>query len=118
MEEVKSSSQSWAFTVKKLGSNIFQSDYDFVMKIFNKHGKVFDHIYEKDSHGIIHIHGIIQLDKKFHRKRLCIHGYHVKLVEIFDHQGWLEYMYKDVSKEPLPQETLKDLFNGDSIIPT
>lgn len=109
--------QSWAFTVKKLGSvKLFKSDYDFVLNIFSKHGNVTDHCYELDKLGIMHIHGIIELPKNFHRKRLCINGYHVKIKEVYDYLGWVEYLSKDQPKKQLPSETLKDLFSGDTKI--
>jgi len=116
-EEEISKVQSYAFTVKKLGAEAFESDYNYVLSIYRVQGKVTDYCFERDSKNKLHLHGVIILNKHFHRKKLCIRGYHVLLKEIFNYDGWVEYMMKDDGTTPqLPIESLKDLLSGDTKI--
>jgi len=87
--------KAWAFTVKKLGSNLVQiGDYSHVLALYNRLGDVRYAEYEIDSNDKLHVHGIIMLQKGFLRKRLCLQGFHVKLEEIYDENSWLRYINK------------------------
>ena len=86
---------SWAFTVKKLGHDVTTSDYAAVIELYRKFGFVDSHYYERDSVGKFHVHGIVQLRKGFLRKRLCLPGFHTKLVELYDRRGWELYILRD-----------------------
>ncbi len=97
MDIIKSTKMAFAFTVKTLTSEI---NYDAFFKKLSKLSiKVEYKISELDSKGKLHYHGILYLDKGFYRKRICVTGYHVKLVELHDRQGWLKYIHKDVKSE-------------------
>lgn len=100
IEVVKSPNQSWAFTIKKLGSkDCTPDDYADIMDKFHKAGHISNHYYETDSLGKYHIHGTIELRKGFYRKMLCLQGFHVKLVEISNQSGWDRYIQKDQDKD-------------------
>lgn len=96
-EVLRTSFQSWGFTVKRLGSEMpTREDYDAVIEKFKKLCKTISYlVYEEDSEGKLHIHGIIQLDKRFYRKRLQVTGFHMCLREIYDENGWIRYCDKD-----------------------
>jgi len=123
--EQKAINTPWAFTVKKLGlGEVLVTDYISVMDVFRKFGYVDCHHYERDSLGKLHIHGIVLLRKGFLRKRLCVNGFHLKLVEIYNRAGWELYINKhnylfDQKYEPKTQAKeeiiipLND-FGGDS----
>lgn len=97
---------AFAYTVKILqGNAATKQDY---APFFNKLDKlkipVEYKICEKDSKGKLHFHGILYLKKGFFRKRICVKGIHVKLVELYDRKGWIKYIHKDVMYHPLEQQ--------------
>jgi len=99
LEIEKSDQQAWAFTVKVLGKKSAKhEDYVDVIGTFNKYGFIKKAEFEKDSKGLLHVHGILLLRKGFLRKKLCLHGFHTKLVEMYDEVGWTEYILKDLGK--------------------
>jgi len=94
-EEFKSHLTPWAFTIKKLGLNdVVVEDYIYPLEQFAKFGLVDCQFFEKDSHGKLHVHGIVLLRKNFFRKRLIITGYHIKLDELYNRGGWERYITK------------------------
>lgn len=104
VEMVTSNQQAWAFTIKKTGRNLTDvkiEDYALIIDKFNKAGFIKDIAKENDSKGVLHLHGIILLRKGFLRKSICLNGFHVKLVEIYDENGWLGYITKYDRREAL-----------------
>jgi len=96
VEIEKSNFNNWEYTVKKLGlGDMSPFEYTHILRILAKHGHIECNVYEKDSHGKWHVHGILSLPKKFFRKKLMTHGYHIKLVEIYNLEGWQSYLKKD-----------------------
>lgn len=118
-EDEKAKYCGWAFTIKKLGNASVQpSDYAEIVGRLSSFGYVDCHYYEKDSLGKFHVHGIINLRKGFFRKHLKFMGFHLKLVELYDRQGWERYIKKDqVVPIPIPpiKQDLKNEFCSDVI---
>lgn len=106
MDIIKSTKIAFAYTVKTLTSN---NDYQvFFDKLSKLSVKVEYKISELDSKGKLHYHGILYLDKGFYRKRICVSGFHVKLVELHDRVGWLKYIHKDVKSETEAEAEYED----------
>lgn len=64
---------------------------------------------EKDKQGRLHIHGIIYLKKGFYRKKLCMPNLHLKLVELYNKEGWEQYIHKDL----LDTTSIHDIYPED-----
>jgi len=99
MEITKSLLTPYAFTIKdnrKVVNESRQVEYD---KWFDKLGKLGINmeyqVCELDSMNRLHIHGVILIPKGFYRKRLIQGGLHIKLVELYNSDGWLKYMLKE-----------------------
>lgn len=94
--------QSFAITIRKLQAPREPLDYvqyhAHILKS-NPTLRFTSHVFEKNKNGHDggHIHGIIEIPTGYYRKRLCLTGYHVKLVKITDLKGWIQYMKKDQS---------------------
>lgn len=103
MEIIKSKQIAFAYTIK---TNVtLDVDYEPFFKRLDKLSiKVEYKIGELDSKGKLHYHGILYLDKGFFRKRICLNGYHVKLVELHDRKGWIKYIHKDCKYPDLKKE--------------
>lgn len=97
LTEIKAPQTAWGFTVKMLGkAHPSLEDYYEVMHRFRKFGDVQMMTEEYDSKNKLHIHGIVLLPKKgFYRRKLMVHGFHIKLEEIYDRRGWIHYITKD-----------------------
>lgn len=99
MEITKSLLTAYAFTIKdnrKVINESRQEEYD---KWFDKLGRLGleleYQVKELDSMNRLHIHGVVLIPKGFYRKRLLQGGLHIKLVELYNAQGWLKYMLKE-----------------------
>lgn len=46
---------------------------------------------EKDSHAILHLHGVIDCPKYFRYLRLKEAGFNIHISKILDKEGWLRY---------------------------
>lgn len=105
MEILKSQFIAFAYTVKKLGTTeVASADYDpFFDKLNSYSIKVEYKVPEADSKGKLHYHGIIYLKKGFFRKRIMVKGFHVKLVELYNRDGWIKYISKDLEFTSLEQ---------------
>lgn len=94
--------QSFAITIRKLQAPREPLDYvkyhAHILKS-NPTVKFTTHVFEKNKNGHEggHVHGIIDIPTGYYRKRLCLNGYHVKLVKITNLKGWIQYMKKDQS---------------------
>lgn len=90
----KSPYTSWAYTVKDNRSET--TDYNIFFDRCTKFGIVVNSKYaEYGKHNKLHYHGIMKIPKGFYRKKLMMPGLHLKLKEITDLEGWLEYIKKE-----------------------
>lgn len=90
----------FAFTIKDNRKD--QHDYNLVFNLWATHGCVVLCKYaERDTRGVVHYHGIVNIPHNLYRKQLCPYGYHVKLKEMFDEDGWTTYCKKDQEEESL-----------------
>lgn len=109
LEIERSPNECFAFTVKKLGGNTAKlEDYVPVVCHLRDFGFLKHIEYEYDSHGKLHIHGIIMLRRGFYRKKLCVQGFHMKLELIYDEKGWEDYIIKH--KYDTPSSCFKHLY--------
>lgn len=91
----------YAFTAKY--NNKEKATYEQYNLLFDKWakcGQIQKQIYEKDSIGRLHAHGIISLPPNFFRKKLSDAGLHYKLEEIYNFEGWNKYIMKEQYKVP------------------
>lgn len=97
MDISTSSTIAFAYTIKILGTrDVTTADYDPFFTRLNKLSINVEYkVSEKDKLGKVHYHGIMYLSKGFYRKRIMINGYHIKLKEVTDKEGWLRYIHKD-----------------------
>jgi len=54
-------------------------------------------VFEKTSG--LHMHGIILIPRNLSLTRFRVRGWSIKLEEIYDVEGWLRYLYKDISQD-------------------
>lgn len=98
MDIEKSDRIAFAYTLK-INSSVLPTatDYDtFFTKCSKFKIEVEYKVSELDKSGRLHYHGIIYIPKGFFRKRLCCDGMHIKLKEITNKEGWIDYIHKDV----------------------
>ena len=85
---------SFAYTVKdnRVDSTDYVPFFDNLEKkgciVINKYG-------EYDSKGKLHYHGIVKIPAKCYRKSLCLKGLSMKLVDLYNEEGWIQYCMKD-----------------------
>lgn len=85
---------AWAYTVKDNRSET--TDYYAFFDRCEQFGcKVVSKFSEHGNHNKLHYHGVIKIPKGFYRKKLMMPGLHLKLKEITDYEGWLEYCKKE-----------------------
>lgn len=91
----------YAFTVKiNNNKDCLPSDYENIFQEWQKKGlEIKRMVYEKDSQGVCHSHGIVKIPKGVFRKRLCGEGVHFKLEEIYNEGGWTKYIHKESTIE-------------------
>lgn len=104
MEIQKQSFIAFAYTVKTLGTDNAGDYSPFFDKLSKFNIEVEYKISETDKLGKLHYHGIFYLPKGFFRKRLATKGFHMKLVEIYNKQGWYKYITKDCAYDDMPKE--------------
>lgn len=88
--------ESYAFTIKRVKSptTVTEQSYAEIIDLWRKMGYIKYLESEKDSKGVLHLHGVILLRRGFYRKKLCLEGFHVKLDLIYDETGWIRYIQK------------------------
>lgn len=87
----------YAFTTKKLGIEPASViDYREILKDWSKTGRIIimDYVYETDSLGKLHLHGMVYVEDNFYRKKMCPKGFHMKMEEIYNIEGWSHYLRK------------------------
>lgn len=92
-----SGTELYAITVKVLKDpkNADEKAYEPFFKTLYHLTEVVLICSEKDMHGRLHYHGVIRIKTKFFRKSICLRGFHVKLVKIYNAGGWLTYCFKN-----------------------
>lgn len=114
-EAINAPVRAYAYTIKSLGDEL-DADYDpFFKKLSYFNISVEYKVKEFDKFGKSHYHGIIYLPKGFFRKRIIVKGFHLKLEELYNREGWIRYIHKDVKwedyedLEPPDKEELIDM---------
>lgn len=101
MEVIKSDTTAYGYTVSD--NRVDVTDYQPWFDKVDKLGcRVVTKCAEHDSKSRLHYHGVILIKKGFFRKRLMMPGLHVKLVEIYDREGWDLYCNKQQEEEIEP----------------
>lgn len=92
--------KTYGFTYKCNDKKIVdETDYQSILATLHKRGHVIDVIYEKDKSGKLHIHGIVEFERRAPLfKTMCPKGFHSKFEELYDIEGWYRYLYKDYFK--------------------
>lgn len=52
-------------------------------------------MYERDSHGRLHLHGLVRMPKNFWRGKLHSKNLHYKISSIFNRERWIRYCKKN-----------------------
>jgi len=111
----KMSDTNYAITIKNILSNHQSTEQelsDLFVAIVNRHKGIYvDHVYERDSRGILHLHGHFMARKGIRKNLYKRYGYHIHidcLKSIDDLKNWVTYMYKDERSD-----WFKRLYNGD-----
>lgn len=99
---VRSVTTPYAFTLRKVGKKADDIYGQYVAKLVQLQDlgvKITDNVFEHK--GGVHMHGIMQIPKKFLMKRLRSRGWKLHLDEIYDLAGWQAYLAKEqILKEP------------------
>lgn len=108
----------FSFTAKinvNMNIDIAPSDYDNLFSLWVKMGCIIEtKVFEDDTRGKCHVHGIISIPKGMLRKKLMLNGIHIKMEPIYDKSGWLEYIRKTVKpqklfvREVIPTESMTE----------
>jgi len=89
--------RQFAFTLRRtnLKKGVCEDDYTLHIYKFENHGcKLIDYSFEKTAG--LHMHGILEIPLQFdYQKRMRIRGWNMKIVELFDSDGWKQYYLKD-----------------------
>jgi len=91
-------SKVYGFTYKKVknsGIGTDETDYSPILRKLNSIGSILDMVYERDSKGIMHVHGLIEFNRCPYFKTLMFEGFAQKFEEIYDRERWLKYIHKD-----------------------
>lgn len=113
MDIIKSKFIAFAYTLKLNSLTATKADYATFFDKLKKFNIECEYkIMEYDASGRLHYHGIIYLPKGFFRKRICIPGMHIKLVELYSRDGWLSYIKKDTHWDDYDHEDIQDLIEN------
>ena len=91
----------YAITIKRLGSKLPTKDnYEaiFIAWYMVHRVHVPFRVYEHDSRGKLHMHGILECPKNFYMKHLIAKGFNLHLRELKtkrDREAWESYCLKD-----------------------
>lgn len=95
--------RSYAFTYNrnyKKSDDMKESDYDIVLELLGRYGKVQTYTFEVGKQKRLHIHGVVDLHPKYVYPRfLRLPGFVYKVDEIYDYAGWVQYIRKEQTKE-------------------
>lgn len=81
--------------MNKKAKDVTKDDYDDIWKNLNRKGSLLDWVYEKDSKGKIHVHGLIKFERSTpYFKNMVPRGFTSLFVELYDAEGWRNYLNK------------------------
>jgi len=88
---------SWAFTIKILHKPavVDETTYEKVLAKFMRMGEVKYWVFEHDSCGVGHVHGVIELPCGTLRRKLITSNFNINLVALHDEEGWKRYLNKE-----------------------
>lgn len=117
MEITTANKLAFAYTVKTLGpATVTPTDYTPFFERLKKFSIEIEYkISETDKSGKLHYHGILYLSKGFYRKKLCMKGFHVKLDQIYNKQGWIKYIHKEYAYPPTTVQQMNDQYEDELI---
>lgn len=109
--------RNYAFTVKILSRKgiIDEKRYEPFFQNLYKFGKSVYRVAENDSKGILHYHGVVNLNETFYRKLLCIKGFHVKFKALFNAFGWAKYIHKNCHQKKIIPKNMQELSIDDLV---
>lgn len=86
---------TYAFTLRKTTKNAEATKIQYMNHLIKlkTFGRIEDVKFETTSG--LHCHGILKVFKDQNLKRLRVRGWNLKLVKIYDMNGWQEYINKD-----------------------
>jgi len=106
LDIVLSNKQSFALTLRKTTKpwKVTRSDYlDHINKICEQTGaKLVRYCFEQTAG--LHMHGVIEMEYGTNHNLFRVRGWHCKLVEIWNLDGWNEYMMKENYEEEMIEE--------------
>lgn len=101
LEIIQALAKSYAFTLRRTTNPkyITRETYLLYFKdIFEKNKILIQNHYFEETAGL-HCHGTILIPTKFNLKKLRVRGWNIKIIEVFDHISWTNYITKD---QPVP----------------
>lgn len=89
--------RDYAFTLRKTNvkHGVEHSHYLEHISKMEKYGVVFRDTNYETTNGL-HCHGIVSISESMSLKRLRFRGWHLHLIELYDEDGWIRYIRKDV----------------------
>jgi len=103
--------RSYACTIRRTKDpdKVVRLDYVNHMSKLQSKGVTFRQINFEDNrqHGGCHLHAVAKLPDGFNFKQLRIRGWNLRLVEIYDEEGWKKYCEKDELKQALRDNLFK-----------
>jgi len=108
LEIIKSDKTSYGFTLRKTsfkqGTPNIEMYEEYLKKVSNLGCIVVHKVYEYTSG--LHVHGVITVPKKLNKNRFRIRGWNMRLDELYDELGWIQYTMKDQpdTEEQVPPE--------------
>lgn len=90
--------ESWAITIRKqmkVSVTVTEADFDPILKKMG--AKLKHHVFEQDkAKDHKHLHGIVELPRNYFRKNIQLKGFHTYFERIYNLNGWVKYMEKDL----------------------
>lgn len=107
LEIIQADAISYAFTLRRTTNPKYvnQDTYLTYFKSYFEPNNIFiENHYFETTHGL-HVHGTILVPRAFKLKKLRVRGWNIKLVEVFDHISWNNYIRKDQPPESEDDDT-------------
>lgn len=100
---IQSQTKCWAITMRKTKNPLSVNEKTYVtqMNYFKSClGCVFEVIKFENTSGL-HMHGIVRVPVTTSMTRFRVRGWSIRLEELYDPQGWIDYINKDQVDEDL-----------------
>jgi len=94
---IQSQTKCWAITMRKTKNpfKVNEKTYLTQMNYFKAYlGCVFEVVKFENTSGL-HMHGIVRVPVMTSMTRFRVRGWSIRLEELYDSQGWLDYINKD-----------------------